>query len=83
VQAPKKQAPPIRQISWSVWESGWQLSQENVPLSEAKAFANAIRPRRTGSGVGSLPTPNLVVWAGAAGFETSTTETVFSSVLST
>jgi hypothetical protein len=63
--------------------SGWQLSHEKVPVVEPKALLKAMRPRRTASGVGSLPTGIFVTWTRFAGFETFTTDTVFSRVLST
>ena len=83
VSVVKKQAPPIAQSSWSVLPSGWQLSQEKLPWSDAKAFMNAIRPLRTFSGVGSLPTVALLTSVGVVGSLTSTVETVLSSVFST
>ena len=41
------------QISWSVWLSGWQLSQENVPVEDASASLKAMRPCLASAGVGS------------------------------
>ena len=41
------------QISWSVWLSGWQLSQENVPVEDASASLKAMRPCLASVGVGS------------------------------
>jgi hypothetical protein len=83
VQAPKKQAPPIRHRIWSMCASGWQLAQEKLPVEEAKALWNAARPRRTSSGSGSPNSAILAVGARADGLETSTTETVFSTEFST
>ena len=83
LQAPKKHAPPMRHSSWSMLPSGWQLSQEKVSFVEANAFMKAMRPLRTASGVGSLPTRIFFRWSRALGSRTSTTETVFSSVFST
>ena len=63
--------------------SGWQLAQVKVPVVEAPASLNAIRPSRTASGVGSLPTAMVSVIERTSGLATFTTDTVLSSVLST
>ena len=70
------------QRSWSVWPSGWQLAQENVPVVEAAAVVKAIRPRFRVGGVGS--TRGMVACkTGLARLASSTTETEFSAALST
>ena len=62
---------------------GWQLSHEKVPFVDANALLNAMRPRRTSSGVGSLPTGICSVSAMLDGVATFTTDTVFSSAFNT
>jgi hypothetical protein len=66
-----------------VLPSGWQLAHENVPELEAKLELNAIAPRRTAAGVGSLPTSIFATSTRFDGSDTFTTDTVFSSVFST
>src|SRR5688500_9373043 len=63
---------------------GWHDSHENVPLEDARAELNEMRPRFTAAGVGSAPTGIAASsTVGLAAFETSTTESVESTVLRT
>ena len=70
------------QTNWSVCASGWQLSHENVPVDDASASLNAMRPRLTAGCVGSsratVPTTR-----GASASDTSTWETVLATALRT
>ena len=62
--------------------SGWQLSQENVPVEEASASLNAMRPWRSPGSVGSSSWI-VAVTLGAETFPTSTSDTVLETVFST
>jgi hypothetical protein len=65
--------------------SGWQLAQEKVPVVEASASLNAIRPSRTSLSVGSFPTGMSAPAEASApvAFVTVTTLTVLPSVFRT
>ena len=70
------------QTSWSVWPSGWQLSHENVPVDEAPASWNAMRPRLMTAGVGSARV-TVAATPGDAGVERSTSDTVLATAFRT
>ena len=70
------------QTSWSVWPSGWQLSHEKVPVDDAPASLNAMRPRLTAGCVGSSRV-TVAATPGLAGSLTSTSETVLATALRT
>ena len=70
------------QTNWSVWPSGWQLSHEKVPVVEASASLNAIRPRLTAGCVGSSSV-TVATTRGVDGSDTSTWETVLATALRT
>ena len=70
------------QISWSVWASGWQLSQENVPVVDASASLNAMRPAFTVACVGSSSV-TVAVTLGLERVVKSTRETVLPTAFST
>ncbi len=70
------------QSNWSVWPSGWQLAQANVPVVDAFAVLNAIRPRLNTGCVGS----SSAIVATAFGFarsERSTRVTVSARAFNT
>ena len=67
---------------WSVCPSGWQLAQAKVPVLDAFASLNAIRPRLKSGSLGSL-SPMVAETLGFAGPERSTRETLLASAFST
>ena len=68
--------------SWSVCPSGWQLAHAKVPVLDASALLKAMRPRFRSGSVGSS-SAMVASTAGAAGSDTSTTDTLFPSAFST
>ena len=70
------------QSNWSVLPSGWQLSQEKVPVVDALASLNAIRPSLTSGWVGSFKATNPAI-CGLDGSNKSTNETVLATALRT
>ena len=70
------------QSNWSVWPSGWQLAQENVPVVDAAAVLNAMRPCFTIGSVGSSSVTDAVTLR-FAGSARSTRETVLATAFNT
>ena len=70
------------QSSWSVWPSGWQLAHENVPVVDAFAVLNAIRPRLNAGCVGSS-SGTVASTRGAVASDRSTSVTVSARAFNT